>query len=407
MDRKRLLADLKKLIDRVEADLRERAEPRGAWPEFHERLTAEYEKARKAERTAVTFEEWRGEQIAQKAAAWILSCVFARFLEDNALVDPPRISGTGDRLRRARDEHELFFREHPKETDREYLLATFEGIRALPAGEEIFGPHNAIHLFPGWLGGDMAGELLAFFQRIDPETGELVHDFTDPEWDTRFLADLYQDLSELAKKKYALLQTPDFVEAFILDRTLEPAIEEFGLNAAPVKGRGGEALTGPGFRMIDPACGPGHFLLGAFDRILDRWQRREPATSVVELVNRALGSVHGVDINPFAVGIAKFRLLLRAMAACGRRRLADCPNFSLNLACGDSLLHGEGFLHQESLPLETETGISHWYETEDWDALRRILRIGAYHAVVANPPYITVKDKAVNRACRVRYPEVC
>ena len=57
----------------------------------------------------------------------------------------------------------------------------------------------------------------------------LVHDFTDPEWDTRFLGDLYQDLSEAARKKYALLQTPVFVEEFILDRTLDPAIEEFGL----------------------------------------------------------------------------------------------------------------------------------------------------------------------------------
>ena len=56
-----------------------------------------------------------------------------------------------------------------------------------------------------------------------------LHDFTDPDWDTRFLGDLYQDLSEAARKKYALLQTPVFVEEFILDRTLDPAIEEFGL----------------------------------------------------------------------------------------------------------------------------------------------------------------------------------
>ena len=47
--------------------------------------------------------------------------------------------------------------------------------------------------------------------------------------DTRFLGDLYQELSEKAKKKYALLQTPVFVEEFILDRTLNPAIDEFGI----------------------------------------------------------------------------------------------------------------------------------------------------------------------------------
>jgi hypothetical protein len=62
-----------------------------------------------------------------------------------------------------------------------------------------------------------------------PETGELVHDFTDPTWNTRFLGDLYQDLSKETRKRYALLQTPEFVEEFILNRTLEPAIAEFGL----------------------------------------------------------------------------------------------------------------------------------------------------------------------------------
>ena len=42
-----------------------------------------------------------------------------------------------------------------------------------------------------------------------------------------------------------------------------------------------------------------------------------------ELVQRALDSIHGVDINPYAVAIARFRLLLVAMKpaayAAGRR----------------------------------------------------------------------------------------
>src|SRR5205085_773749 len=116
--------------------------------------------------------------------------------------------------------------------------------------------------------------------------GTLVHDFTDPAWDTRFLGDLYQDLSKAARKKYALLQTPEFVEEFILDRTLEPALDEFGLVAAPVKDTDGKAITSPGFRMIDPACGSGHFLLGSFRRILNRWQKQEPSAKVRDLVQR-------------------------------------------------------------------------------------------------------------------------
>jgi hypothetical protein len=401
--RQALLKDLKTLLPLLEADLRERAEKHGDAPDIHGMLAAEYEKARQAERTAASYEEWRAEQITQKAAAWILSCVFARFLEDNGLVDPPRISGPGERLKRARDEHELYFRSHPTETDREYLLDVFAGLAALPAGGDVFGKYNGIHVFPGWLSGDAAGELLAFFQRIDAASGALIHDFTDGAWDTRFLGDLYQDLSETARKKYALLQTPDFVEAFILDRTLEPALDEFGLDAKAITTRTGMEIAPAGFRMIDPACGPGHFLLGGFERIYRRWAEAEPAVNARVLVQRALDSIHGVDVNPFAVAIARFRLLLAALGKCGVRRLKDAPNFRMNLACGDSLWHGS----LDQMDLDGLTEVEHHYQIENIDDLRRILRNGRYHAVVANPPYITVKDKALNQAYRKRYGDVC
>ena len=71
-------------------------------------------------------------------------------------------------------------------------------------------------------------KLLAFWREMQPETGHLKRSFEVEGGDTRFLGDLYQELSERAKKKYALLQTPVFVEEFILDRTLNPAIDEFG-----------------------------------------------------------------------------------------------------------------------------------------------------------------------------------
>ena len=73
---------------------------------------------------------------------------------------------------------------------------------------------------------DGARRLIEFWEKVDPATGEVRHDFADVQLDTRFLGDLYQDLSDTAKKQYALLQTPIFVEEFILDRTLDPAIAE-------------------------------------------------------------------------------------------------------------------------------------------------------------------------------------
>jgi hypothetical protein len=46
--------------------------------------------------------------------------------------------------------------------------------------------------------------------------------------------------------------------------------------------------------------------------------------------------------------------------------------------------------------------LKHHYEVEDTDALHRILG-QQYHAVVGNPPYIAVEDKAVKAACKDRF----
>ncbi len=383
VDRPALLGGLQTLLGKLEDDLRERVME---VPAIASALELEHGRARSAGRTAQSLEEWRTDAATQTAVAWVLSAVFARFLEDNGLIDPPRIAGPGEGRKRALDEHELYFRANPKENDRDYLKAVFADLARLPGAREVFGGHNPMHEHALWLSGDGGGEILKFFQRIDDATGALVHDFTDTEWDTRFLGDLYQDLSKAARKKYALLQTPEFVEEFILDRTLEPALEEFGLE---------------GFRMIDPACGSGHFLLGSFTRLFDRWRKREPGANPRDLAQRALDGVHGVDLNPFAVAIARFRLLLAAMWASGVRRLKDAPAFHIQVVCGDSLLHGSAGGDQQYIA--GWQPIHHAYGSEDLAELQRILAPGRYHAVVANPPYITPKDPALRDAYRARY----
>lgn len=392
LDSKRLLDDLKKLVTKVEADLLARSGNREV-PEIGARLQSEYDRARAARRTAATLEEWRTDRITQAAVAWVLSCVFVRFLEDNDLITPPRIAGPGDRLSTARDSHQHFFSSHPRETDRDFLISIFDELAALPGTADIFGVHNALREIPTWLSGDAAKDIIQFFQKIDANTGTLIHDFTDPAWDSRFLGDLYQDLSAFARERYALLQTPHFVEQFLLDRTLEPALDEFGLSEA--------------FKMIDPACGSGHLVLGSFARILDRWQRQEPATPIRELVRRSLAAVHGVDINPFAVAIARFRLLLVAMRACGVTKLSDAPAFHLNIECGDSLLHTPLIGGIVELFDKHEKGrddeCDHAYASEDLAAIKKILRHGQYHAVMANPPYITVRDAALSKRYRKRF----
>ncbi|WP_462330400.1 BREX-2 system adenine-specific DNA-methyltransferase PglX, partial [Thiohalocapsa halophila] len=387
IDAPNLLKDLQRLLPALEDDLRERAgAPDQTGADTDAELRAQYQQARDAGRVAAAFEVWRDEIVTQAAVAWVLGCVFVRFLEDNALIPSPLLSGPGERRARALDERELWFRAPERRTlsDREYLLHAFDSVRAHPAAADLLDPaHNPLwRLQPS---ADAAAGLLRFFQRVDPDSGALLHDFTDPDWNTRFLGDLYQDLSEAARKRYALLQTPDFVEEFILERTLTPAIDSFGLGQV---------------RLIDPTCGSGHFLLGAFERLFAAWQDREPGTNPRELARRALAQVHGVDLNPFAVAIARFRLLIAALRASGIAsiRREQAPAFQVNVAAGDSLLHGpragELDLGSGAGQLAGRPGIGHAFAAEDLDALDAILG-RRYHAVVGNPPYVTVKDKAV------------
>ena len=255
---KRLLDDLKRLLRRLEADLRERA---GTMAELHELLQREYQAAREAGRTGESFEMWRDGTLTQAAAAWLLGCVFVRFLEDNGLVEEALLSGPQERRRLAAERQMQYFQRRPTDSDRDYLYDVFRTVQQLPAVTTLFdAQHNPVWAYG--ISGDAAKELIAFWRQVVPETGELVHDFTDATWNTRFLGDLYQDLSEEARKRYALLQTPEFVEEFILDRTLEPAIAVFGLKDV---------------RLIDPTCGSGHFLLGAFERLLDDGCTSSPA----------------------------------------------------------------------------------------------------------------------------------
>jgi len=392
---KLLLNELTRLLKRVEDDLRERAlSPTSDVPELRGRLQAEWQGARDAERTAETFESWAEQVITQAGVHWLLSCVFLRFIEDNELVDRPWISGTpqSGRMALARDRHDAYFREHPHENDRDYMLACFREAGALPGLHTFFDEaHNP--LFRLGISGDAAMAVMKFWQEVAADSGNLVRDFTDEGWNTRFLGDLYQDLSEATRKRFALLQTPEFVEEFILDRTLTPAIQEFGYSEV---------------RMIDPTCGSGHFLLGGFHRMVDEWSRNEPGRNRRDVAQKALDAVSGVDLNPFAVAIARFRLLVAALQACDVRKLGQAPDFRVSVAIGDSLLHGRrfGLTATEEMFSPAEYGASseliHAYGSEDLAEVQRLLS-RQYHAVVGNPPYIVVKDAALNSAYRARY----
>jgi hypothetical protein len=392
--RAQLLADLKVQVRDIERDLRERFISDA---EYNNRLTADWQAARNAGRTSEALETWAEAQFTQSAVAWVLACVFVRFCEDNDLLDAPLIAGAHRNGTSAEARQEAFYLKHPIASDNDYLRDVFARAARLPGLADVVKIQRVLLTAP--VSAEMGKQLVRFFRATDADSGALAHDFADPDWNTRFLGDLYQDLSEAARKRYALLQTPEFIESFILDRTLTPALDIYTLEEVDV---------------IDPTCGSGHFLLGAFERLAPRWLRQRPDNTNVAL-QEALDRVVGVDLNPFAVAIARFRLLVAVLRLADVKKLSLAPDFHLHIETGDSLLHGFNQLdyrlaqtelalkhRQENLDTTTDHHYGHAFAAENLEAVNALLS-RKYAVVVGNPPYITVKDRAVSELYRSRY----
>ncbi|MFW6719327.1 BREX-2 system adenine-specific DNA-methyltransferase PglX [Streptomyces sp. MAR4 CNY-716] len=387
LDRAALVTGVRKQVRALEADLRERSDDVDRYRDW---LRTTYEHARASGRTTATYGAWRDERISRAAAAWVLATVFVRFSEDNGLIDRPFIAGPGRRLTEAEKRQAAHRAGAPGANDQVWLVEAFTHLaRSHLAMERIFDRRlNPLWELPP--SPQAAAELIAFW-RQRREDGSLRIDFTDVELDTDFLGDLYQDISEASRKTNGLVRTPGFIVEFLLDLSVDPAVAEFGPR---------------GFRGIDPACGSGTFPLGLFARLLDSWRATEPGISDNESICRALDSVHGCDVNTFAVSITRFRLLMAVARASSRRRLNDLPEHVINVAVGDALMDGRGAPGESSLWLPAdeenyrgETGGDVDEFAEACDLLGR----NSYHVVISEPPFITERDKAKSAAYREAY----
>jgi hypothetical protein len=137
--------------------------------------------------------------------------------------------------------------------------------------------------------------------------------------------------------------TPDPLVQSLLDTALDPILDRIEAESDdPAK-----ALLQ--LRIIDPACGSGHFLLAAARRIATRLARiRADGTPSTEDFRHALRDVvrcciHGVDRNPMSVELTKVALWIETVDPGLPLGFLDAQ-----IRCGDALLGIDRFEQMEN-----------------------------------------------------------
>jgi hypothetical protein len=117
-----------------------------------------------------------------------------------------------------------------------------------------------------------------------------------------------------ARKLTGSYYTPDGLVQMLLDSALEPVVAEAVASHPEAPAEALLRLT-----VVDPACGSGHFLLGAARRLAGHLARlRVDGTPTATDYRQALRDVvsrciYGVDRNPMAIELARTALWLEAM----------------------------------------------------------------------------------------------
>jgi len=187
------------------------------------------------------------------------------------------------------------------------------------------------------------------------------------------------------------------------------------------------AITNPSFtpaqalklRVVDPACGSGSFLLGAYQYLLD-WhlnyylshdpeshtRGKNPPLVATEGGEYRLttqtkkqiltSNIYGVDIDAQAVEVTKLSLLLKLLEGeTGQLTLGFervLPDLGQNIRCGNSLI-GWDYFGGQIFPDEEEIQRVNPF---DWQrAFPQVFAEGGFDAVIGNPPYIFTRSQGI------------
>jgi len=165
-------------------------------------------------------------------------------------------------------------------------------------------------------------------------------------------------------------------------------------------------------KILDPACGSGSFLLGAYQYLIDyhlRYYREHPKEAQTlhlfpywkispeelslplrEKARILSNNIFGVDIDPQAAEITMMSLYLKALE--GERGLLPrkqhlLPSLGNNIKCGNSLI-GYDMLDGQLFDDDAKSRINPF----DWGSkgvgFGEIIANGGFDAVIGNPPYV-------------------
>ena len=133
--------------------------------------------------------------------------------------------------------------------------------------------------------------------------------------------------------------TPGYVVEFLVQNSLgrrlldadpdSPLLGDMPLLVDPPT-EPGEPVGLDEIAVLDPACGSGHFLLGAYDLLERAWQHA--GTPPADAAPHIAASLWGIDIDPRCAQVAAAAILFRARRSCPRGELPR-PN----IICGRSL----------------------------------------------------------------------
>ncbi len=135
------------------------------------------------------------------------------------------------------------------------------------------------------------------------------------------------------RKKTGSYYTPTSLISCLLDSALDPVLDEAAQQPEP------EAAILK-LKVVDPACGSGHFLIAAAHRIAKRLaavrtgEEEPPPEAQRKALRDVIGhSIYGVDLNPMAVELCKVSLWMEALEP--GKPLSFLEH---RIQCGNSLL---------------------------------------------------------------------